>query len=478
MGNQEKKQPKVGLFPLITIVIGSTIGAGIFNLMKDMAMGAAPGAVMIAWLITGVGIGTLALCFQNLSNKLPDYDAGIFRYAEEGYGEFAGFASAWGYWLSIWLGNVAFATMLMSSLSYFFPIFEDGQNLPSILAASILLWVLNYLVTKGVENAAVINFVVTVCKLVPIFIFIVCAFLAFKANIFTMNFWGTLSHQFEFGDVMGQVKSTMLISIFSFVGIEGATILSARARRKKDVGRATVIGVTAVLIVYIFVTLLSFGVMSQAELAQLPKPGMAFVLEKIVGSWGAAFICGGLSISILGVWLSWTILPGETAMIAAKQGLFPKVFGALNQHGAPAKALFITSLSIQLFMFTFLISAQAYQFVTSLVASVVLVSYLFVTMYQIKYMKTQPKGRERTVQLWIGYLATAFQIFAVMSAGVKYILLLTLLFVPGVFVYIRARKEQGINKSIFNKIEWVAVIFIFTGAAVAVIGLISGIIQI
>lgn len=119
-------QHKVGLLPLITLVMGSAIGAGIFNLMKDMAQGAAPGAVLISWVIVGIGIIALALCFQNLSDALPELDAGIFQYAEDGFGKFAGFASAWGYWLSIWLGNVAFATMLMSSLGFFFPIFKGG----------------------------------------------------------------------------------------------------------------------------------------------------------------------------------------------------------------------------------------------------------------------------------------------------------------------------------------------------------------
>lgn len=77
-----KTQQKVGFLPLMTIVIGSAIGAGIFNLSKDMALGAAPGAVLISWGIVGVGIIALALCFQNLSDKRPELDSGIFQYAE------------------------------------------------------------------------------------------------------------------------------------------------------------------------------------------------------------------------------------------------------------------------------------------------------------------------------------------------------------------------------------------------------------
>ncbi len=472
-----KTQQKVGFLPLMTIVIGSAIGAGIFNLSKDMALGAAPGAVLISWGIVGVGIIALALCFQNLSDKRPELDSGIFQYAEDGFGKFAGFVSAWGYWLSIWLGNVAFATMLMSSLGFFFPIFKGGQNIPSIIGASILLWLLNYLVAKGVENAAFINFVVTVCKLMPIFVFIIFAIMAFQTSIFTADFWGTMTQQFEFKDVMNQVKSTMLITIFVFVGIEGASILSARARNKKDVGRATIIGVLCVLVVYMLVTILSFGVMSQNQLANLPEPAMAYVLEEIVGYWGAAFICGGLSISILGVWLSWTILPAETGLIAAKQGVFPSIFGRINKHGAPAEALTITSMCIQLFMFTFLITDQAYQFVASLVSSVVIITYIFVTMYQVKFSYQQPKGRQRTIQLVIGLVATAFQIWAFVSAGLKFMLLLTLLFVPGIFVYIKAQKEQH-QRHFFSPIEKIVVALIFIGSLFAIYFLATGTITI
>ncbi|WP_413488511.1 arginine-ornithine antiporter [Carnobacterium divergens] len=471
-------QHKVGLLPLITLVMGSAIGAGIFNLMKDMAQGAAPGAVLISWVIVGIGIIALALCFQNLSDALPELDAGIFQYAEDGFGKFAGFASAWGYWLSIWLGNVAFATMLMSSLGFFFPIFKGGQNIPSIIGASILLWFLNYLVTKGVENATVINFVVTICKLVPIFVFIVCGLFAFKLSTFTYDFWGTVSQRFEWADVFYQVKSTMLITIFVFVGIEGASILSSRAKYKKDVGRATIIGVLSVLVIYMLVTILSFGILPQGELAHLPEPGMAYVLEAIVGYWGAAFICGGLSISILGVWLSWTILPAETGLIAAKQGLFPQLFGKVNKHGAPTYSLAITSGCIQLFMFTFLITDEAYQFMASMVSSVVIITYLFVTLYQVKFSYQQPKSKNRTIQLAIGVVATLFQVWAFFSAGLKYNLLLTLLFVPGIFVYIQAQKEQGRSKNIFSNFEKMVVGLIFVGSVVALYFLVTGVIAI
>lgn len=136
-----------------------------------MAVEASVGPVIIGWVIAGVGMGFLAFCFQNLSAKRPDLDAGIYSYAKEGFGKYMGFNSAWGYWLSAFLGNVAYGTLLFSSIGYFFPIFGDGQNLASVIGASVMLWLVHALILKGVQTASFINTIVTAAKLIPLAIF-------------------------------------------------------------------------------------------------------------------------------------------------------------------------------------------------------------------------------------------------------------------------------------------------------------------
>jgi len=101
-------------------VVGSMVGGGVFNLPSNMAEGAALGAVVIAWLITGVGMFFLVQTFKTLSDNRPDLSSGIYSYAAEGFGKYVGFNSAWGYWLSAAIGNVSFAVLLMQALGYFF----------------------------------------------------------------------------------------------------------------------------------------------------------------------------------------------------------------------------------------------------------------------------------------------------------------------------------------------------------------------
>ena len=132
----------------------------------------------------------LAFSFQNLTTKRPDLDGGIFTYAREGFGHFMGFNSGWGYWFAALLGNVAYGTLLFSAIGYFIPAFGDGQNIASIIGASVILWCVHFLILRGVQSAAMINLITTISKLVPIFAFIIAIIFVFHLDLFTNDFWG------------------------------------------------------------------------------------------------------------------------------------------------------------------------------------------------------------------------------------------------------------------------------------------------
>ena len=275
---------KLRLGALIALVVGSMIGGGIFSLPQNMAARADAGAILIGWGITAIGMLTLAFVFQTLANRKPELDSGVYAYAKAGFGDYMGFSSAWGYWISAWLGNVGYFVLLFSTLGYFFPVFGQGNTPIAIGCASVLLWAVHFLVMRGIKEAAFINQVTTVAKIVPLIMFIVIAALAFKADIFTRDIWGRSNP--NFGGVMDQVRNMMLVTVFVFIGIEGASVYSARAEKRSDVGRATVIGFIGVLALLVLVNVLSLGIMSQPELANLQNPSLAAVLEHIVAMYG------------------------------------------------------------------------------------------------------------------------------------------------------------------------------------------------
>lgn len=459
---------KLNKSSLIGLVIGSMIGGGAFNIISDMGSQAGGLALIIGWVITAIGMIALAFVFQSLTNARPDLDGGIYSYAQAGFGDFIGFCSAWGYWFAAFLGNVAYATLLMSAVGNFFPIFQNGNTLPSIIVASILLWGVHFLILKGVETAAFINSIVTVAKLIPIFLVIVCMIVVFNFDTFMAGFSGTASDAITWPAILSLVKGIMLVTVWIFTGIEGAVVFSSRAKSKKDVGTATVIGLTSVLIIYFLMTVLAQGVIQQNLLADLGHPSMAHVLAHIVGDWGAVFVNIGLIISVLGAWLGWTLLAGELPYVVAKNDLFPKWFAKENRNGAPVNSLLITNILVQLFLISMLFTESAYQFAFSLASSAILIPYMFSAFYLVKYNIAQ---RETSMVRWItGGVASIYAIWLIYAAGLEYLLLTMILYIPGVIVFIKV--QNNLNKKP-KTVEWVIIGLILLFAIIGIVKLMT-----
>lgn len=474
--SEDKSAGKLNLLELVALVVGSIIGGGVFDLMQNMAaVPAGAGSILIAWIIAGVGMIFLALSFKNLSMKRPDLNAGIYSYAEAGFGRFFGFNSAWGYWASAWLGDVSYATLLMSSVAYFLPVFGNGQNIWSVIVASILLWVVNFLILHGVQSASFINTIITIAKLIPIFLFIVVMIIAFRLHIFTSGFWMTPSGHFSMADVVKQVRGSMLVTVWVFIGIEGAVVFSGRAKRRKDIGTATVLGIITVILIYMLITLLALGVMHRAQVANLSQPAMAALLEHVVGKWGAIVINLGLIISVGGAWLAWTMFAAQVPYEAAKTGAFPKFFGKENKHQAPTTSLWITNIATEIFILTFLVSADAYQLFYTISTAAILVPYMFSAFYQLKYSLQEPADTPgRAGNIFIGLVASAYTIWLLYASGFTNLMLLMILFGVGVPIYIYLQKHDNHAKKIFGPIELAWAIFFVVMGIIAIIMLCMG----
>ena len=229
---------KLGLGGLTAIVFGSIIGGGIFNIPQNMAVGAGLGATLIAWVISGIGILFLVLTFKILSDLRPDLNAGIYEYARKGYGEYVGFNVAYGYWLCAAMGNIAFAVLLNDSVGYFYPVLlKHGWQ--TVLFGSAFIWIMFFILAMGVKTAALLNTIVSIVKFVTLGLIIVVIIIYFKYDLFTFDFWGKIG---DLGSVGKQVKSTMLVTLWCFVGVEGAVVISSRARKNTDIGKATIMG--------------------------------------------------------------------------------------------------------------------------------------------------------------------------------------------------------------------------------------------
>ena len=469
---------KLKLGALIALVVGSMVGGGIFSLPQNMANSASAGAVLIGWAITAVGMLTLAFVFQTLANRKPELDAGVYAYAKAGFGDYMGFSSAWGYWISAWLGNVSYFVLLFSTLGYFFPIFGEGNTVAAVIGASVVLWGVHFLVLRGIHEAAFINLVTTVAKMVPLLLFIVIAAVAFKLDVFTSDFWG--KGNIELGSVMDQVRNMMLVTVWVFIGIEGASVYSARAAKRSDVGKATVIGFVGVLALLVMVNVLSLGIMSQPELAGLKNPSMAGVLEHVVGHWGAVLIGVGLVVSLAGALLSWTLLCAEILFAGARDHTMPNFLKKENANKVPVNALWLSNGLIQLFLIVTLFSSSTYLSLLYRATSMILVPYFwsaaYALMITVRGESYEQDASARNKDLVIAAIAVVYSVWLIYAGGIQYLLLSALLYAPGALFFAKAKREQGL--AVFTSIEKMIFAGVVIGALIAAYGLYAGFLSI
>ena len=468
---------KMSRMALTAMVVGGMIGAGIFSLPRTFANATGPMGAIVAWLIAGSGMYMLARVFQSLAERKPDIDAGVFAYAKEGFGDYPGHLSAFGYWVGSCIGNVSYWVLIKSTLGAFFPIFGDGNTVVAIGVASIGIWLFHFLILRGVQQAAFINSIVTVAKVIPILVFLLITFFAFKMDLFRFNLYG--------GDLTNglfeQVKATMLVTVFVFIGIEGASVYSRFAKERSDVGKATIMGFIGVTGIMVLVTLLPYAVLKRAAIAGMRQPSMAGVLESVVGPWGAIFVSAGLILSVLGAYLAWSLICAEVMFAAGKSKDMPAVFAKVNKNKVPVAAVWATTSVIQVVVISTYWSRDTFSLMLNLTSATTLIPYLFVAAYGLMIARRgetydkQPAERRR--DLIMASLAVAYTLFMIYAGGLKFILLSAVIFAPGTVLYFIARREQG--KPVFDKTsDWVVFGIIMAGAIYGIYGLATGAISI
>ncbi|WP_281614511.1 basic amino acid/polyamine antiporter [Flammeovirga sp. SubArs3] len=464
----ENKSTKVGLAGLVAIVFGSMIGGGIFNIPQNMAASASLGAVILSWIISGIGVGLLVYTFKTLSEERSDITSGIYGYAKAGFGRYVGFNSAWGYWISAALGNVAFAVMLNDALGVFFPVLlKHGWQ--TIALGSGMIWFMNFISFLGTGKTSFLNTISTVAKFAGLVIVIGILIVSFKYDLLTKDFWGNAYHLDGLGS---QIKSTMLVTLWCFIGIEGAVVIGSKAKKSSDVGKATVIGFLAALSMYVIISVLAFGIMQQPELAKLADPSSGALLEAAVGHWGLTFVNVAVIISVTGAWLAWTILVAEVPHDAAKDGVLPKLFVKENGNGAPTTALYISSIIMQIGMFSVIFAQDVYLAAIDIAGVMILPSYLLSAMYLFKGAKSKEilaNSKKRTLAIAVGAITTLYCLWLVYAAGMSYLLMATIFYAIGIPFYRLAHKEEvKAGKKIYTKGERVIEIAIMLLAIVAI----------
>jgi len=477
----ENKGHRLGFWGLTGIVFGSVIGGSIFNLAQTLARGAALGAVILAWLITGLGVFFLVVTFKRLADARPDLRAGIYEYAQAGCGNYVGFNMAWGYWLCVIMGNVTYAVMISDSFGSFIPLFR-GNPMMTFCFGTFLVWLMFLLVSRGVKSAAMLNTALAVVKFACILLIIGVLAIYAKVGMFTYDFWGNAVGS-QLGNVENQFSSCMLVTVWSFLGIEGAVMMSGRARRQKDVGRATVSGFLLALLLYVLISVLCFGVMRQPEMAKLSNPSLAYVLESCAGAWAKWFVVASVIVSISGGFIAWTLVCAQVPYEASAVKIFPARFMRMNRYGMPYFGMACASTAMTLCLLLVVSAENIYLAALNLTALMVIPPYLFcgVYLWQLtgrKHHCDRLKGTATSNRL-IAALEIAFCLYIIWSGTLKLFMATSIFYFAGAgfFVLARMRRSRRPAKfvgEIFTRGEFVLFIAIGVMAVVSAIFLIIG----
>lgn len=468
----------LGTVRLTMFGIGLILASGAFAIPGDFAAsGAYPLASLIGWGVAGIGMLSLCMCFLRLGIAKPELTSGLYTYAKEGFGDFIGFCSAWGYWISAVLAQISFITMLFGSLGHFFPVFGSGNNIASLVTSSIIIWLLALLVSRGINQAVTINVIVVAAKLLPVLVLLLAIVFAkaFDPAVFMANFTGEGSGM----SLMEQVKGTTFITVWIFIGIEGSVVISERAKNTKIAGRATILCFLCMLALYMMISVLSMGVLPTEELAQLETPSVAGVLEAVVGGWGATLVNIAVIISIAGALFTYTILCVDSAYAPAAKGCFPKALAKENSHGAPVPALILSTLVIQIFLIIIYFNDSTYQICYALSTSMIMFPYFLSGLYCLKAtvkgetLEGVESGRTKAA-IWIfAVIGSVYGLWMLYASGWQAVLTSTVLFGPGILLYLYTQKQKGIK--IFPKAtDAVATLVVLAAFIVSIILMANG----
>jgi arginine:ornithine antiporter / lysine permease len=449
---------------LFSLIFGSMMGSGIFDVPQNVASGAGLTAVMIGWVITAVGVFSLSWAFAYITMKRPDIQSGIYGYARYGFGNYVGFNSAWGYALNSLIANASYLIYICATLGGFaiFGFFGKGTTYSAIIFESMLIWCVFFIIKRGINEAAIVNTIITFAKIIMLVVLIGLFAIAFSWTKFKAN----LAFEPKLGDVFTQIKSTMLVTVWNFTGIEAACIFALRAKKQNDIIKATLLGAFAVCLLCSLMSILPFGIMSGDEIRNLATPSSAGILTHLYGLFSGNFLRVAILVSVLGALLAWTMLTGNMFYLAAIDETMPKIFTKLNNREVPINALFISSVGAEFFIILAHFTNEVYLGMIQLATSLILLPYLLSTMFALKLVFLEKKID--VLSLLKGLLAVLYGVWLVYSGGMKFLALSSVLYLIGAVFYFVARKEH--KKKLFdNKGEVILFLVFLVITVIAVI---------
>ncbi len=435
---EKPKKQNLGLWMCTALVVGNMIGSGVFLLPSALA---SIGPVSIfGWLFTATGAIILALIFSRLSRLAPDV-GGPYAYTRTGFGDFAGFLVAWGYWISIWSANAAIAVALISYLGVFWKPLATSPLLGAGIGIAAI-WLLTWVNAMGVRRAGWVQLVTTIMKLIPLGAVAFFGLFYLKAGHFSPLWEGD---PFP----LSALTASASLTLFAFLGLESATVPAGNVDNpQRTIPRATILGTIIAAVIYIAGTVAVMGIIPIGSLAGSNAP-FADAAAKIWGPWAGYAVAAGAAISCFGALNGWILLQGQMPFAVARDRLFPKSFARLSKRGTPVVGLVVSSVLVSLLLIMNYTKGlvEKFQFIILLATMTCLVPYIFSSMaevmMQIKLRGDRPLDRKRMLKaLGLGIPGFIYSAWTIAGSGAETVYWGFLLLIAGIPVYVWFKWRQ------------------------------------
>jgi APA family basic amino acid/polyamine antiporter len=432
---------KMGLPSATALVIGSIIGTGVFTMPAVMA-GAGTSSLLTLGAIA-IGALLLGIMFGQLTKRIPNNEGGLYAYSRHEFGDFAGYLTAWCYWITCWAGNAA---IVSSWVLYVEELFGIGN--PSAWTnwgiALTGLWIPAAINLVGVRQMALFQNVTVVLKFLPLlFVAVVGWFFVETANFGVFNNSG--------GSLYDAVNLAAGVALFSFIGVECASIAAGRvANPRRNVGRASTIGTAASGLLYVVVTAAVMGLVPQGQLAEDGAPFVAAFDAMFSGGWLGKLVALTAVVSGIGALNGWTMVTAEMPYAAAKDGLFLQSFAKVNKNHVPWVGVIASTTVASLLMawsYSGETGLKVFTYLVYLSVVTVAIPYFLSAVAQLAYLVS----RRRVVQGWalvrdltIAVVGGMFSLWVTFASGYQSVyqaMLLLLLGLP-VYAFLKAKKER------------------------------------
>ncbi|MGO9196204.1 MAG: APC family permease [Acidimicrobiales bacterium] len=438
----QERARALGLPSATALVIGSIIGTGVFTMPAVMA-GAGTSSLLTLGVIS-IGALLLATLFGQLTKRVPNTDGGLYAYAKHEFGDFAGYLTAWCYWITCWAGNAAIVSSWVFYVEALFNITNPSAwtNLGIALCG---LWIPAAINLIGVRQMAWFQNVTVVLKFAPLaLVGIVGWFFVRSAHFGPFNASG--------GSLYSGIGIAAGVALFSFIGVEVASIAAGRVKEpRKNVGRASLLGTGLAALLYLIVTAAVMGLVAHHSLVGNGAPFVA-AFQSMFGhaSWVAKLIAGTAVVSGIGALNGWTLVTAEMPWAAAKDGLFLPQFAKVNKDGTPWFGIVVSTIvasALMAFAYSGKTGLTVFTYLVDLSVVTVAIPYFFSACAQLAYLVSRRRkvvGALLVRDVSIATASVLFSLWVTFAAGYQAVyqaLLLLLIGLP-LYGFLKARRER------------------------------------